>query len=607
MSNPIRKPLYLVLLLVLYFFISVWAYRSALNIDFIGDDMRIVTGVGTFERGLTETVQNILPDRPLLMTTVWANYKLSGLNPRAFKITNLAMHALAAVMVFLLALWVQAKTEAEVREGPKAYFLPLTASFLYLLHPVHNQSINIMIQRGTILASLLFFVSLYFFILQMEQKKKHWILLSLAVYLLSLLCKGTPIIMPFVILLFLWCFKEKLSKRYFFTFVLISLLPLYYYFVLKVNQQNPLGSGWNYLGIQMKSIAIYLRLFFAPVNLHYLYDISPKLDMVNYLLGFLHLGLIALGVWCRKLWPMLSFLLLGFYISLIPENSLFPIHHVFFEHRTYLPYVWLFLILVFLVVKAPRRTLVTTALLGAVPFYVIQIDKRNREIETPFKWVENTLSYNMNDHDYNLRVLNDYRIAKEFERSLYYAHEFEKLHPQLIDYVLLRKALEYHIVKTEKEKTDILAFLAGILRKPAEHGLHYLVRLNLNTFILGEIPKYLKPPELELSIEKLIYPQAPEFLRGLDYASFVLNQYSASLAGITTHFDSKDLKGYLSEEEASIYLRAMASARVYFSHSDPREQELISKYQKIYPESEKIRVVMEWSERASKQDQSHKN
>ncbi|MBI3556985.1 MAG: hypothetical protein HY074_12035, partial [Deltaproteobacteria bacterium] len=87
--------------LSLFFAITAACYINAFHGAFIGDDIgRIARNEQYFQQGLFSTLADVLPDRPILSISLWVNYRLSGLNPFAFKLVNVALHALTGFYLF---------------------------------------------------------------------------------------------------------------------------------------------------------------------------------------------------------------------------------------------------------------------------------------------------------------------------------------------------------------------------------------------------------------------------------------------------------------------------------------------------------------------------
>ena len=101
-------------------------------------------------------------------------------------------------------------------------------------------------------------------------------------------------------------------------------------------------SSMQYLLTQFRVMVTYIRLLFLPLNqnLDYDYPISQSLFELPTLISFLFLIIILF--FAKRLFSkyrLVSFSIFWFFLTLLPESSLFPIKDVIFEHRLYLPLV----------------------------------------------------------------------------------------------------------------------------------------------------------------------------------------------------------------------------------------------------------------------------
>ena len=101
-------------------------------------------------------------------------------------------------------------------------------------------------------------------------------------------------------------------------------------------------SPMHYLLTQFRVMVTYIRLVFLPVNqnLDYDYPIFKSIFEFPVLISFLFLIFILFSA--KRLFSkyrLVSFSIFWFFLTLLPESSLFPIHDVIFEHRLYLPLV----------------------------------------------------------------------------------------------------------------------------------------------------------------------------------------------------------------------------------------------------------------------------
>jgi tetratricopeptide (TPR) repeat protein len=206
--------------------------------------------------------------------------------------------------------------------------------------------------------------------------------MSLAAALLAMKTKEFAVTLPLAVLLFEWCFFGRPDRR-----VLLSLAPLLStIFIIPlgmVSLHEPIGrilsdvntmtvassslSRWEYLCTQFSVIVTYLRLLVLPVNqnLDYDYPVNHSLfEPRTFLPLILLMALLAAAVMLwragsspesrvtgheSRLLRLAAFGIFWFFLTLLVESSIVPIHDVIFEHRLYLPSVGFLLALTALV------------------------------------------------------------------------------------------------------------------------------------------------------------------------------------------------------------------------------------------------------------------
>ena len=135
--------------------------------------------------------------RPLVMLSFAANRTLTGLRPGPFKLTNLALHALNALLVFgLLRLWL-------ARLAPQA---PSACAWLiaamWALHPINVTAVLYVVQRMTSLSASFALAALVVYswarlrsLDGQATPRGWWLALALCV-VFALLCKETALSLP---------------------------------------------------------------------------------------------------------------------------------------------------------------------------------------------------------------------------------------------------------------------------------------------------------------------------------------------------------------------------------------------------------------------------
>jgi protein O-mannosyl-transferase len=183
------------------------AYVPALSAGFIWDDDRHVTGnlvlKDTLGLAAAWTTLDATPQYyPLTHTTFWLEHALWGLDPRGYHLTNVLLHAAAAILVWRLLL---------LLEVPGAWL----AAAVFALHPVHVESVAWVSERKNVLSAVLYLGAARVFlgwVLGRERgTARPWI--ATALYIGALLAKTVTATLPIALAVALWWKRGRIDRR----------------------------------------------------------------------------------------------------------------------------------------------------------------------------------------------------------------------------------------------------------------------------------------------------------------------------------------------------------------------------------------------------------
>jgi tetratricopeptide (TPR) repeat protein len=179
------------------------AYLPALHGGFVFDDDNLVTRNALVKApdGLARIWFTAEPVDywPVTLSSLWVEWRLWGLNPAGYHLTNVLLHALDAML-----LW----TALRRLRIPGAF----GGALLFALHPVNVQSVAWIAERKNVLSLLFFLLSIHAFLRSGEGKFNRWYLGSLGAFLLAMLSKGSVAILPLV-LLGIVAWRRRLALR----------------------------------------------------------------------------------------------------------------------------------------------------------------------------------------------------------------------------------------------------------------------------------------------------------------------------------------------------------------------------------------------------------
>ena len=296
--------------------------------------------------------------RPIAQLSFALNHYFSGLDPFAFKLTNLAIHLANSVLIFILALRLFASLGGAA-VARSASILAGVLATAWLLHPIQLLPVLHVVQRMTSLSA---FFLLMAFLCHLRgrdaaaSRNAIWLLLGWGVFWpLSFLSKETGLLFPFFALAWELIVRRAVCggldrfARVFGVLAGVALASSVAYML------SPLGD-WLWAGYRLRDFSLTERLLTEGRVLWFYLGLIlfPRLEAF----GLFHddftistglltpwttllalAGLFAL-VWLawrmRKRMPLVSFGIACFLIGHAMESTFLPLELVH-EHRNYLP------------------------------------------------------------------------------------------------------------------------------------------------------------------------------------------------------------------------------------------------------------------------------
>jgi hypothetical protein len=212
------------------------AYIPAINGGFLQDDEILLTN-NSFIResdglyGFWCTTVS-LDYWPVTNTTFWTEWRLWEMNPAGYHVTNLILHIVEAVLIWVLL---------RKLSIPGAFW----AAMIFALHPVNVESAAWIAQRKNMTAMLFFLLSILWYlkavmptaIAGMAPARSHggpwervgmeissplatrhsplWYWLSLAAFVLAMLSKASAVVLPVLLLGIAWWLRPKETAPFF--------------------------------------------------------------------------------------------------------------------------------------------------------------------------------------------------------------------------------------------------------------------------------------------------------------------------------------------------------------------------------------------------------
>jgi tetratricopeptide (TPR) repeat protein len=335
--------------------------------------------------------------RPVVNLTFALNYAVGAFDVRGFRLTNVAIHLLAALTLFGLVRRTLCLPSLEPTFGSQATNLSFVVALVWMLHPIQTETIDYVTQRTESMMGLCYLLTLYCSVRALEGQQSRWHVAAVLACAIGMASKESMVTAPVMVALFDRVFVEgavlqKVRRPRLYAGLAATWLVLL--MLLASGPRTTVGfntdvSSWTYLLNQSSILLTYLRVAFWPRDLVVDYGIPQPLTFTDVLLPMIAVAALAIVVVVLLRYrPHAGFLGAWCFITLAPTSSIVPIAtEVGAERRMYLPLAGLVVLVVLSTYRAwtvrslPGRAgpVAAVALCLALAAATVQ---RNREYES---------------------------------------------------------------------------------------------------------------------------------------------------------------------------------------------------------------------------------
>jgi tetratricopeptide (TPR) repeat protein len=178
---------------------------------FVVENEAVTSAGGLCRIWSTAEMPPLFPNYPLVFTSFWLEHRLWGLQPAGYHATNVALHALNAVLVLLLMRAV----------GATVWVAGLTAA-LFAVHPMQVESVAWVAERKNVLSGLFYLLSFLLYLRHRSSGRWRWYGLSLLAFTCALLSKTATVMLPASLLLL-----ERLSDGHWTRAAIARTVPMW--------------------------------------------------------------------------------------------------------------------------------------------------------------------------------------------------------------------------------------------------------------------------------------------------------------------------------------------------------------------------------------------
>ncbi len=320
---------------------------------------------------------------PLCMLSLAVNYYFSGLNPTSYYCTNIIIHIINVILVFLLILALCNRLKMD--ETGKMFMASFGALW-FGIHPMHVESVAWIAERKDVLYAFFYLCALLCYLRYIDSGQRKWYLATFFLFIASCLSKPMAVVLPLslicvdVLLQREWSKKLATEKILFFLFSLICGSMAFY-------TQNKTGAIASFSTLSLAErlmyatygFVMYLSKLFNPGYLSTFYP-YPYRYTTDYLPGifyaapFLAIGIPAALLYLSYKSNRLYFRVAAFGIGFFFANIVFVLQFIsvgaaiMADRYSYVAYFGLFFMIAFflyeLIKKAPAfKTAMITLLL----------------------------------------------------------------------------------------------------------------------------------------------------------------------------------------------------------------------------------------------------
>jgi protein O-mannosyl-transferase len=353
-----------------------------------------------------------------------------GLEPKVFHTTNVLLHVAATLLVFLL-----------FRKLGLSLFVSSLVALLFGIHPMRIESVAWITERKDVLYSFFFLIASILYISYYQTRKWYFYILSLLVFVLSLLSKIQAVSLPLALILIDYHFEGRFRFRqvwnkapYFLLSLATGIAGIYF-----LQQQGSLETDTiiplhDRAFVGSFSFLVYVVKAIFPYQMSAIYPFPANLNWMHYSSMGVVL-ILAFLIWKMKRWRKeMVFGSLFFLVNVMFVLQVVGAGQGYIADRfTYLPYIGLFFLVAWFLEQLGSGKMKIPVYIGTAAYVILMLAMTSNHLGV-WKNTE-TLFSNVLEHYPNVAVAHNnmgkyFREGNNYEKAIYHYTEALRINPE---------------------------------------------------------------------------------------------------------------------------------------------------------------------------------
>jgi Tfp pilus assembly protein PilF len=329
--------------------LAVFVYANALFVPFVYDDQdTVVANPSIVDLSNVRFILTHSPFRPVVNVSYAIDHSIWGHTPFIYHLTNVLLHAVVVLLLFLFLRRACADARARVAgpTGPHPMdgWIAAHGALLFAVHPLLTEAVAYVSGRSELLCALFVLSTLLIARGAMERGGMRWLAAGIT-GVLALLSKEVAVALPMLLLAYDWLLfpgeAAARRRRTLFIFVpSVIVLALAAVYRLSV-AEGPMSAESPALNLWTQAIVVwrYVGLFFIPFGqsiMHAVHTVTNLADPKALVALCGLAAVVAAAVSLRRSVPLTSFGILWFLLVIAPSSSVVALREGMAEHRAYL-------------------------------------------------------------------------------------------------------------------------------------------------------------------------------------------------------------------------------------------------------------------------------